>query len=74
MSYSQESLEEGRVIDTKAMLDSLSGDEASVRLLLQVFIQDHRNDYQRFTDVLVHNKVKAQRIVHSLKGVAANLG
>ncbi|WP_436323189.1 Hpt domain-containing protein [Vibrio cidicii] len=74
MSYSQESLEEGRVIDTKAMLDSLSGDEASVRLLLQVFIQDHRNDYQRFTDVLVHDKVKAQRIVHSLKGVAANLG
>ncbi|MBE3668118.1 hypothetical protein BOO24_05255 [Vibrio navarrensis] len=74
MSYSQESLEEGKVIDTKAMLDSLSGDEASVRLLLQVFIQDHCNDYQRFTDVAVHDKVKAQRIVHSLKGVAANLG
>ncbi len=74
MSYSQESLEEGKVIDTKTMLDSLSGDEASVRLLLQVFIQDHRNDYQRFTDVAGRDKVKAQRIVHSLKGVAANLG
>nr|WP_321459916.1 Hpt domain-containing protein [uncultured Vibrio sp.] len=61
-------------IDINKMLESLSGDEEAVRMLLEVFIQEHSNDGTKLCQVLNSDKEQAQRIIHSLKGVSGNLG
>ncbi len=61
-------------IDISKMLESLSGDEEAVRMLLEVFIQEHSSDGTKLCRVLNSDKQQAQRIVHSLKGVSGSLG
>ncbi|EJL6392570.1 Hpt domain-containing protein [Vibrio vulnificus] len=56
------------------MMDSLSGDEESVQMLLSVFVQDHADEHSNFVATYRDDPETAQRIVHSLKGVAASLG
>lgn len=63
-------------IDIEKMLDSLSGDEESVRMLLEVFIQDHTEDSEKLKGLIAEGKDKehAQRVAHSLKGVSGSIG
>ncbi|MEF1306835.1 Hpt domain-containing protein, partial [Vibrio owensii] len=63
-------------IDIEKMLDSLSGDEESVRMLLEVFIQDHAEDSEKLKGLIAEGKDKehAQRVAHSLKGVSGSIG
>lgn len=61
-------------IDINKMLESLSGDEEAVHMLLEVFIQDHSNDGVKLCQLLNADKEQAQRVVHSLKGVSGSLG
>lgn len=63
-------------IDIEKMLDSLSGDEESVRMLLEVFIQDHAEDSEKLKALIAEGKDKehAQRVAHSLKGVSGSIG
>jgi HPt (histidine-containing phosphotransfer) domain-containing protein len=61
-------------IDINKMLESLSGDEEAVHMLLEVFIQDHSNDGVKLCQLLDADKEQAQRVVHSLKGVSGSLG
>ncbi|WP_050906648.1 Hpt domain-containing protein [Vibrio campbellii] len=63
-------------IDIEKMLDSLSDDEDSVRMLLEVFIQDHTEDGAKLRVLVTEGKDKdqAQRIAHSLKGVSGSIG
>ncbi|RPB39591.1 histidine phosphotransferase [Vibrio diabolicus] len=61
-------------IDINKMLDSLSGDESAVRMLLEVFIQDHSGDGSKMHRLLEEDKEQAQRAAHSLKGVSGSLG
>lgn len=63
-------------IDIEKMLDSLSGDEESVRMLLEVFIQDHAEDSEKLKGLVAEGKDKehAQRVAHSLKGVSGSIG
>ncbi|CDT91436.1 Hpt domain protein (fragment) [Vibrio diabolicus] len=61
-------------IDINKMLDSLSGDESAVRMLLEVFIQDHSSDGSKMHRLLEEDKEQAQRAAHSLKGVSGSLG
>ncbi|NVC63630.1 Hpt domain-containing protein [Vibrio sp. 05-20-BW147] len=61
-------------INVDLMMDSLSGDKESVLLLLKVFVQDHSNEHRHFLEAMQTDRESAQRIVHSLKGVAASLG
>ncbi|NAX23331.1 Hpt domain-containing protein [Vibrio sp. V39_P1S14PM300] len=56
------------------MLDSLSGDQESVNLLLQVFVQDHYDDVEAMRSLINVDPDSAMRKAHSLKGVASNLG
>ena len=56
------------------MLDSLSGDQESVNLLLQVFVQDHYDDVEALRSLINVDPDSAMRKAHSLKGVASNLG
>ncbi|GLR03646.1 histidine phosphotransferase [Vibrio hyugaensis] len=61
-------------IDIERMLDSLSDDEESVRMLLDVFIQDHTDDGSKLRRLLLEDKEHAQRVAHSLKGVSGSIG
>lgn len=61
-------------IDLPKMLDYLSGDEDAVRMLLEVFIQDHSDDGTKLRQVLNEDHERAQLIAHSLKGVSGSLG
>ncbi|WP_411354041.1 Hpt domain-containing protein [Vibrio parahaemolyticus] len=61
-------------IDINRMLDSLSGDEGAVRMLLEVFIQDHAEDGSKLHKLLNEDIDNAQRAAHSLKGVSGSLG
>ncbi|EPW6853417.1 Hpt domain-containing protein [Vibrio parahaemolyticus] len=61
-------------IDINRMLDSLSGDEGAVRMLLEVFIQDHAEDGSKLHRLLNEDIDNAQRAAHSLKGVSGSLG
>ncbi|EIV8468705.1 Hpt domain-containing protein [Vibrio vulnificus] len=56
------------------MMDSLSGDEESVQMLLSVFVQDHADEHSNFVATYRDDPETARRIVHNLKGVAASLG
>lgn len=60
-------------IDIEAMLETFEGDAESVEMLLEVFIEDHTNDGQTFRQLLDQDPVAAQRVVHSLKGVAGSI-
>jgi HPt (histidine-containing phosphotransfer) domain-containing protein len=65
---------ESKFIDIDKMLDALSGDEESVRMLLDVFIQDHAGDSDKLRQLLSEDLEYAQRVAHSLKGVSGSLG
>ncbi|WGW01311.1 Hpt domain-containing protein [Vibrio sp. YMD68] len=56
------------------MLHSLNGDNESVLLLLDVFVQDHQTNAQDIRETQEADIEHAMRIAHSLKGVAGNLG
>ncbi|OEF04488.1 Hpt domain-containing protein [Vibrio genomosp. F10] len=56
------------------MLHSLNGDNESVLLLLDVFIQDHETNAEEIRETQNTDIEHAMRIAHSLKGVAGNLG
>ncbi|EME3970717.1 Hpt domain-containing protein [Vibrio fluvialis] len=66
--------EEGAAIDIGRMLSSLNDDHDSVNMLLEVFVEDHRNDDQSLRQLLTTDPQAALRKAHSLKGVAGNLG
>lgn len=61
-------------VDMPAMLNALDNDQASVYLLLEVFVEDHQHDAQQISQLLVSDREAAERKVHSLKGVASSLG
>ncbi|MDE1240929.1 Hpt domain-containing protein [Vibrio aestuarianus] len=61
-------------INIEQMLDALNGDNDSVKMLLGVFIQDHSQDAEQLEMLIHSDRKRAQRRVHSLKSVAANLG
>ena len=61
------------VIDIDEMLETLDGDHESVVLLLNVFIEDHANDFEKFMQLKGEDEVTATRVVHSLKGVAGSI-
>ncbi|MDF2153849.1 Hpt domain-containing protein [Vibrio sp. CAU 1672] len=60
-------------IDIRQMLDSLSDDHDSVRMLLELFIDDHAGDVAELQRLLSEDREHAQRLVHSLKGVSGSL-
>lgn len=62
------------VINIDAMLATMNGDEESVAMLLDVFIQDHADDAMALRELLDTDLDAAQRKAHSLKGVAGSLG
>lgn len=62
------------VIDIEAMLATMNGDDESVAMLLEVFVQDHTNDAISLRELLDTDLEAAQRKAHSLKGVAGSLG
>ena len=66
----------GLYIDIEKMLDSLSDDEDSVRMLLEVFVQDHTEDGAKLRVLVTEGKDEdqAQRVAHSLKGVSGSMG
>ena len=55
------------------MLETLDGDHESVVLLLNVFVEDHANDFNKFMELKTDDEVTAARVVHSLKGVAGSI-
>ncbi|MGR5559798.1 Hpt domain-containing protein [Vibrio fortis] len=61
------------VIDIDEMLETLDGDHESVVLLLNVFVEDHANDFNKFMELKTDDEVTATRVVHSLKGVAGSI-
>ena len=61
------------VIDIDEMLETLDGDHESVVLLLNVFVEDHANDFNKFMELKTDDEVTAARVVHSLKGVAGSI-
>lgn len=61
-------------VDMQAMLNTLDNDQASVYLLLAVFVEDHQHDDQQISQLLASDREAAERKVHSLKGVASSLG
>lgn len=61
------------VIDITDMLETLDGDHESVSLLLNVFVEDHANDFEKFMQLKTEDEVTASRVVHSLKGVAGSI-
>ncbi len=61
-------------IDIQSMLNSLNGDVAAVKMLLNVFIEDHQNDAEKLKQKVESDLNSASRIVHSLKGVAGTVG
>ncbi|ROV58181.1 Hpt domain-containing protein [Vibrio ponticus] len=61
-------------VDFSAMLDSLDGDQESLCMLLEVFVDDHENDVAELTQLLTDSPEDAMRKAHSLKGVGGNLG
>ena len=72
--YEPRETAESKFIDIDKMLDALSGDEESVRMLLDVFIQDHAGDSDKLRQLLSEDLEHAQRVAHSLKGVSGSLG
>lgn len=61
------------VINIEEMLETLDGDHESVVLLLNVFVEDHANDFNKFIELKGEDEVTAARVVHSLKGVAGSI-
>ncbi|WP_164675340.1 Hpt domain-containing protein [Vibrio rhodolitus] len=61
-------------IDFSVMLDTLDGDTESVCMLLEVFIEDHKDDVEQISQQLSQAPDEAMRKAHSLKGVGGNLG
>ena len=66
-------LDDKPVIDIDEMLETLDGDHESVVLLLNVFVEDHANDFNKFMELKTDDEVTAARVVHSLKGVAGSI-
>ncbi len=69
-----EEVSNNSAIDFEKLTDSLGGDRDSVALLLNVFIEDHKEDVQLLKTFIGSDHDKALRKAHSLKGVAANIG
>ena len=61
-------------VDIDFMLQALDDDKESVLLLLNVFIDDHKDDANKLSELLQSDTDHAMRVAHSLKGVSANLG
>ena len=62
-------------VDVAAGLARVLGREKVYATLLESFLQGHADDVQRIRGVLAAGDTKAaERLVHTLKGVAANLG
>ncbi|USD66075.1 Hpt domain-containing protein [Vibrio sp. SCSIO 43136] len=60
--------------DLEYMLDTFEQDKDSVDMVLSIFLQDHKDDVNRFKQQLEDDLEKATRTVHSLKGIAGSLG
>ncbi|KLV03890.1 hypothetical protein ABT56_16780 [Photobacterium aquae] len=63
-------------IDISVMLNALDDDAEMVQMLLGVFVEEHQHDGKVFVEMVSSGCIDEQtlRLVHSLKGVAANLG
>ncbi|WP_261857235.1 Hpt domain-containing protein [Photobacterium sanguinicancri] len=65
------------LIDIKYMMTTMDDDADSVKMLLEIFIDEHVNDGKKLLQQ-VHNSTEisedAIRIVHSIKGVSSSLG
>ncbi len=65
----------GGEINFTQMMDSFDNDTESVRMLLEVFIEDHSDDIEVMRELIAKgNAEEVHRKVHSLKGVGGNLG
>ncbi|MGR5154231.1 Hpt domain-containing protein [Photobacterium swingsii] len=65
------------LIDIKYMMTSMDDDIESVKMLLEIFVEEHANDGKKLLQQ-VHGAAEisedAIRIVHSIKGVSSSLG
>lgn len=70
----QQSDEKNSYVDIAHINQVLNGNLDSVRQLLNVFLEDHKNDDEKIRERLLSEPEVAQRISHSLKSVATSLG
>ncbi|MCL9774603.1 Hpt domain-containing protein [Vibrio methylphosphonaticus] len=61
------------IINFDTMLSTLDGDKESVLMLLEVFINEHRDDVERLQNLLEQDIQSATRIAHTLKGVSGSI-
>ncbi|WP_164684048.1 Hpt domain-containing protein [Vibrio maerlii] len=61
-------------IDLTTLYETMGEDEEAVAMLLNVFIQDHSEDFEQLKSLTDVDTEAAQRKVHSLKSVSASLG
>ncbi|WP_299013597.1 Hpt domain-containing protein [uncultured Photobacterium sp.] len=67
------------ILNVDYLLDSMDDDQEAARILLEIFIAEHADDARKLTLLVGDNPPeslceKALRLVHSLKGVAGNIG
>ncbi|WP_087019156.1 Hpt domain-containing protein [Thaumasiovibrio subtropicus] len=77
LDVSHEEVAEAAVatFDINYMLDAMDDDTESVNMLLGVFLEEHSEDGERLYQLLAdHRMEEAERLVHSIKGVAGSLG
>ncbi|PSW03610.1 Hpt domain-containing protein [Photobacterium lipolyticum] len=68
-------LQQEAIFDVQSILDSMDGDKESVIMLLEIFIEEHSGDGEHLKNCIEQSDVdKASLLIHSLKGVASNLG
>lgn len=62
------------ILDYDLLLENMDGDQEAVRMLLEIFIDEHNDDASLLSEYLLKGQTEdACRIAHSLKGVASSL-
>lgn len=61
-------------VNIEQLKQALNGNMKSVHQLLNVFLEDHKQDDERIRTHIVNDPQMAQRVSHSLKSAAASLG
>ena len=74
-SHKEVKIPTGGEINFTQMMVSFDNNTESVRMLLEVFIEDHSDDIEVINELITKgNAEEVHRKVHSLKGVGGNLG
>ncbi|MDX1303753.1 Hpt domain-containing protein [Photobacterium sp.] len=68
-------LQQEPIFDVQYILDNMDGDKESVIMLLDIFLEEHSGDGDLLKNCIEQSDFdKARLLMHSLKGVASNLG